>query len=128
MGEVSASWLVRRCDGRGGGGCRALSGTAVDDPPLTHIRAGTMWQGQKEVDHTSMGSGWHAQNGTSVLEFVLALCRELVWIQHLGLHYMHPEKRHKDWFGHFSFKEVRSYFRKVSGLLRRVDVEGVAWK
>jgi len=38
---------------------RALNGTAVDDPPLTHTRAGTMWQGQ-EVDHPSMGLGWHA--------------------------------------------------------------------
>jgi len=26
----------------------------------THTRAGMMWQGQKEVDHPSMGSGWHA--------------------------------------------------------------------
>ena len=58
--------LVLQCDGRGGGGCRALSGTAVDDPPLTHTRAGMMWQGQKEVNHPSMGSGWHARIGTSL--------------------------------------------------------------
>ena len=56
--------MVRRCDGRGGGGCRALSGTAVDDPPLTHTRAGTTRQGQKEINHPSMGSGWLAQIGT----------------------------------------------------------------
>jgi len=30
--------------------------------------------------------------------------------------YMHPEKRYKAWFGLFHFKEVRSYFMKVSGV------------
>jgi len=29
---------------------------------------------------------------------------------------------------YFSSKQVGSYFRKVSGLLRYVDEEGVAWK
>ena len=31
-----------------------------------HTRAGMMWQGCKKVNHPSMGSGWHAQIGTSL--------------------------------------------------------------
>jgi len=36
---------------------QGLGGTVVDDPPHTHARAGMMWQGQKEVNHPSMGLG-----------------------------------------------------------------------
>src|SRR5882724_6608385 len=41
--QTGGSWesrLVRRCNGRGGGGHRGLSGTVVDDPPHTHTEAG----------------------------------------------------------------------------------------
>jgi len=43
-----------------------FGGTVVDDPPHTHARAGMMWQGQKEVNHPSMGLGWHARIGASL--------------------------------------------------------------
>jgi|SRR5882724_514612 len=61
MGGSQASQLVRRCDGRGRGGCRGLSRTVVDNPPHIQTGAGMTWQGWKEVNHPSMGSGWHAQ-------------------------------------------------------------------
>ena len=56
---------VRRCDSRGRGGCRGL-GETLDNPPHTHTRAGTMRLGQKEVNHPSMGLGWHARIGASL--------------------------------------------------------------
>jgi len=31
-----------------------------------HTRVGLMWLGQKEVNHSSMGSGWHARIGASL--------------------------------------------------------------
>jgi len=66
MGVSWASWLVGRSDGRGGGGCRGLGRTVVDDPPHTHARAGMMRLGWKEVSHPSMGSGWYAQIGAGL--------------------------------------------------------------
>jgi len=66
MGGSWASQLVRRCDSRGRGGHWGLSGTVVDNPLHTHTRAGMMWLGQKEVNHPSMGLGWHDQIGASL--------------------------------------------------------------
>src|SRR5882724_2058462 len=40
LGRSWASQLVRRCNGRGGGGCRGLSRTVVENPPYSHARAG----------------------------------------------------------------------------------------
>ena len=64
-GVSQASQLVRRCNGRGRGGCRGLSRTMVDDPLYTHARVGMMRLGQ-EVSHPSMGWGWHAQIGAGL--------------------------------------------------------------
>jgi len=50
---------------------------------------------------------------------VLALCRELVWIQHLGLHICIQKSSIRLGLVHFRFKEVRSYFRKVSGVVEK---------
>src|SRR5882724_249208 len=47
---------------------------------------------------------------------VLALCRELVWLQHSGLHICIQKSGIRLGLVHFSFKEVRSYFMKVSGV------------
>ena len=57
---------VRRCDGRGRGGHRGLSGTLVDDPPHTHTRAWMMRLGCKEVNQPSRGSGWYVQIDTGL--------------------------------------------------------------
>src|SRR5882724_7247548 len=48
---------------------------------------------------------------------VLALCRELVWIPHLGLDICIQKSGIRLGLVCFSFKEVRSYFRKVSGVV-----------
>src|SRR5467141_2478962 len=46
-----------------------------------------------------------------------ALCREVVWIQHSGLHICIQKSVTRLGLVCFSFKEVRSYFRKVSGVV-----------
>ena len=66
MGESQASLLVRRCNGRGRGGCRGLCGEVVDNPPHTHARAGMMRLGPEGINHPSMRSGWHARIGTGL--------------------------------------------------------------
>ena len=57
---------VGRCNGRGRGGCRGLSGMQVDNPPHVHTGAGMTRLGWKEVNHPPMGLGWHAQMGASL--------------------------------------------------------------
>src|SRR5882672_467725 len=58
----------------------------------------------------------------------LALCREVVWIQHLGLHVCIQKSGTRLDLVCFSFKEVRGYLGRSQGFLRHVDVEGVAWE
>ena len=64
--RVSGFLLVRRCNGRGKGGHRGLGGTVVDDPPHTHTRVRTTRLGWKELNHPSMGLGWHVRIGASL--------------------------------------------------------------
>jgi len=57
---------------------------------------------------------------------VLALCRKLVWIQHSGLHMCIQKSGIRLGLVCFSFKELGAILRMSQGLLRHVDVEGVA--
>jgi len=54
--------VVRRCDGRGGGGHRGLSRTWWTNPPHTHTRAGVMRLGPEGCPPPINGQGWHARN------------------------------------------------------------------
>src|SRR5882724_2838949 len=56
---------------------------------------------------------------------VLALCRELVWIPHLGLHICIQKSSTRLGLVSLSFKAILG---RSQGLLICVDVEGVAWE
>src|SRR5882724_11380852 len=71
--------------------------------------------GQKSGFGRVLDSGF--SSCTALYWSVLALCRELVWIQHSGLHICIQKSGIRLGLVWFSFKEVRSYFRKVSGVV-----------
>src|SRR5882672_2880859 len=56
-----------------------------------------------------------------------ALCREVVWIQHSGLHICIQKTQGWVWFVSAS-RRLGSILGRSQGLLRCVDVEGVAWE
>ena len=89
--------------------------TIAGEPP--HSDIGMSMSNAEDQDD----NGSHECNNLSGMKplywSALALCKEVVWIQHLGLHICTQKCGTRLGLVRFSFKEVMSYLRKVSGVV-----------